>query len=199
MDAIIRMKNIPFYIILILLVVIILLPFKRCNNDVAQIFTPNELAKIVIKNEDGYKKKYDSILASEKTLVIREKYFKLSLAEERLRYKKLFNSIDTSVAKYIPQNDYDVNSEAVLMQELDNLRNSGENKDSLCDGAIAVLESRIEKKDSMIFLKDNLYSQLRESFKISNNQLRAKKRATTFWKIAAIVAGAFIINEKFIK
>lgn len=193
------MKNIPFYIILILLVVIILIPFKRCNNDVAQVFTPNELTKIVIKNEDGYKKKYDSLLASEKTLVIREKYFKLSLAEERLRYKKFFNSIDTSVAKYIPQNDYDISSEAVLMQELDNLRNSGENKDSLCDGTIAVLESRIEKKDSMIFLKDNLYSQLRKSFKISNNQLRAKKRATTFWKIAAIVAGAFIINEKFIK
>jgi hypothetical protein len=114
--------------------------------------------------------------------------------------------LDGATTGAVQVDDYTVEPEA----DITALVESGQRRDSLCNSAVALLETAVAGKDSVIAAKDAFAAQMRAAvatgldnqakLETYAGQLRKASRRARFcgrvWKVATVVLAGILINEK---
>ena len=154
-------------------------------------------AQSVVKNEDAYRKRFDSLQIKYSTLEKKTDTLKSKLTNEKARARmmeKFINDLPVPYEQKNAINDYVQNEQS---------------KDSTTDDLLIIMEDQSDLKDSMLAAKDLLYSKLRVTFDSSlaaqqalidyskqlRRQLKWKKVGNTIWKSAAVGAGLIILKN----
>jgi hypothetical protein len=165
------------------------------------IVEPKEIVKVVVQNEDKYKKKYDSLSYINTTLMIKGRMLQMNLSDAQVYGKVL----ESAMRKTVTENPIPKEVE----ESLNFIINESNERDNMCNDLVSNLNETIINKDSMLLLKDTLYSKLRSSFNFTINQsqllidynkslnkdIKRKKLANLFWKATTVAAGLLIIKN----
>lgn len=186
-----------------------------------KIIQPKAIVKDLQVTEKPLQKSYDSLfnlkvkqeqkvfaLENEKTS-LQSKYAKLNLDTRVKQVRQQIVELPTS-------NDFTITERNQLEADVTKLLDSITYKTDLCDSIVYTLQSLVEKKTEIIVVQENLlqqkdtiYNNLKSHFdlaitnsenlqgelKKTNRKLKWKKVETFAYKVAAIVAGVFILKN----
>lgn len=195
-------------IVLACLLIFILIRGVSCHTATPNkpvIIAPAEQVKTVAADERTAQVKTDSLQA----VIDKQKNITADLKTKLTQAQKNARLIEATLNS-LPQDPADTSHQGNSIADyIDN----SQLRDSLCNDLVRSQDLQLATKDSIITVKDTLYSKLKVNFntgikqqqdlieysKEINRQLKLKKVGSTVWKGVAITAGLYILKTLIVK